>query len=146
MDAQLDTVIRELEAVSAMSGAQWYLSHLNSALRAAKKAKALATADYKTLWEMECEETKRLARYEALYAEERLESDRLARKLLRYESPPIDPKAHLVQAGGESPAMTQTRLNTIRWLLPDPSHICQPVLVDAAAEVSVNAAEDDLYD
>jgi hypothetical protein len=138
MDAQLDTVIRELETLASLLDARWCIDHVKTALRAAKKAKALATNDYKTLWEMECEETKRLARYETLWADERLESARLAQQLLRYEVPPVDPKAHLVQAGGEPPATTQTRLNTIRWLLPDPSLVCQPVLAAPA--------DDTLYD
>lgn len=146
MDAQIDTVIRELETLVSLPGMQWCSTHVNSALNAAKKARAIATNDYKTLWELECEETKRLAKYKALYDEERLESARLARQLLRYEGPPFDPRAHLVQAGGEPPVMTaQTRLSLLRWLSPDPSLVCAPA-PDAATEVSVNADEDDLYD
>jgi hypothetical protein len=144
MDAQIDIILRELEALGSLPGASWYMSHVNSALRAAKKTKALATNDYKTLWEMECEETKRLAKFQTLYAEERLESGRLARQLLRYESPPVDPKAYLAQAGGEPPELTtQDRLNVLRWLSPDPSLACQPA---PAVPAPAPATDDDLYD
>ncbi len=144
----IDEVIRHLENLISMTGPNWYGGSATLALRAAKKTKALATNDYMTLWEMECEETKRLAKFQALYAEERLESGRLARQLLRYESPPVDPTAHLAQAGGEPPELTtQDRLNVLRWLSPDPSLACHPAAPAApAATAAALAKDDDLYD
>jgi hypothetical protein len=108
--AAIDEVIRELEK---LLGKCWFSAQVTPVMRAAKKAKALAANDYKTLWEMEREDaaaaTKRAEELNALYQEERAESMRLYRRLLQYEGE--EPRAESAKAGAEpSPADIWLRL------------------------------------
>ena len=120
----IDEVIRELEK---LLGKCWFSAQVTPVMRAAKKAKALAANDYKTLWEMEREDaaaaTKRAEELNALYQEERAESMRLYRRLLEYEGE--EPRAESAKAGAElSEAPTAADI-WLRLAARNPSLACE---------------------
>lgn len=131
----IDEVIRELEK---LLGKCWFSGHVTPVMRAAKKAKALAAGDYKTLWEMEREDaaaaTKKAEEVNALYQEERAESMRLYRRLLQYEGE--EPRAEFAKAGAE-PSEAPTPADIwLRLAARNPSLACE----------APGATADDLYD